>query len=180
MIRAVRTGLVLALLAFLAACGGDSAPSVAPAPPRFLTYDGPPVTQVVVNKSDRMMYMISGRTVLKSYKISLGNEPVGAKQFEGDGKTPEGIFFIDRFNPRSAYHLSAGINYPRREDTARAMAVGRKPGGDIFFHGRGAEGARARLAGKSDWTAGCIAVEDSEIEEIYAMLRTGVPVVINP
>lgn len=178
-IRAFRAGLVLSLLAFLTACGGDSAP-ITGGPPRFLSYDGPPVTQIVVNKSDRMMYLISGKTVLKSYDIDLGNAPVGAKQYEGDGKTPEGIFFIDRFNPRSAYHLSVGINYPRRQDTENAMLSGRKPGGDIFFHGRGPDGEKARRNGKADWTAGCIAVEDAEIEEIYAMLRPGIPVVINP
>jgi murein L,D-transpeptidase YafK len=179
MIRAVRAGLALAILAFLAACGGDSAP-ISSGPPRFLTYSGPPVTQVVVNKSDRKMYLLSGSTVLRSYDVDLGNQPVGTKQFEGDGKTPEGIYFIDRFNPRSAYHLSVGISYPRPEDTARAMAVGRKPGGDIFFHGRGRDGEKARRAGKADWTAGCIAVEDAEIEEIYAMLQSRTPVVINP
>lgn len=179
MIRVIRAGFALAIVAFLAACGGDSSP-ISSAPPRFLSYNGPPVTQVVVNKSDRMMFLLSGSTVLRSYDIDLGNQPVGTKQFEGDGKTPEGIYFIDRFNPRSAYHLSVGISYPRPEDTARAMSVGRKPGGDIFFHGRGPDGEKARRAGKADWTAGCIAVEDAEIEEIYAMLQTRVPVVINP
>ncbi|WBU56745.1 L,D-transpeptidase family protein [Paracoccus sediminicola] len=179
MIRAMRAALALTLLAILAACGGGSTPDAA-TPPRFLSYDGPKVTQVVVNKSDRMMFLLSDRTVLKAYRIHLGNEPVGTKQFEGDGKTPEGIFFIDRFNPRSAYHLSVGINYPRPQDEARAMAVGRKPGGDIFFHGRGPDGAAAKRANKDDWTAGCIALEDSEIEEIYAMLEKGTQVVINP
>ena len=181
MIRAIRAGLALTLLTILAACGGsgDSAPG-ASHPPRFLSYDGPPVTQIVVNKSDRMMYLVSGKTVLKSYKVGLGGQPIGDKKYEGDGKTPEGIYFIDRFNPRSAYHLSVGISYPRPEDTARAMAVGRKPGGDIFFHGRGRDGEKARRAGKADWTAGCIAVEDAEIEEIYAMLQSRTPVVINP
>ncbi|MDO5643249.1 MAG: L,D-transpeptidase family protein [Paracoccus sp. (in: a-proteobacteria)] len=179
MIRAIRAGIALAIVAILAACGGDSAP-IGPQPPRFLSYDGPKVTQVVVNKSDRRMYMLSGQTVLRSYKVELGNQPLGHKQFEGDGKTPEGVYFIDRFNPRSAYHLSVGINYPRPQDTAHAMAAGRKPGGDIFFHGRGRDGHLALRDGKADWTAGCIAVEDSEIEEIYAMLSTGTQVVINP
>lgn len=178
MIRAVRAGLALAFLVILAACGGDSS-TYSQAPPRFLSYDGPRVTQVVVNKSDRMMYLLSGTTILRSYEIGLGNEPIGTKQFEGDGKTPEGVFFIDRFNPRSAYHLSVGINYPRPQDTARAMSVGRRPGGDIFFHGRGPDGEKARREGKADWTAGCIAVEDAEIEEIYAMLKAGTQVVIN-
>ena len=180
MIRAIRAGLALTLFAILAACGGgDSAPG-GPRAPRFLAYQGPPVTQVVVNKSDRMMYLISGKTVLKSYKIGLGNQPNGAKQFEGDGKTPEGIYFVDRFNPRSAYHLSVGVSYPNTQDTARALSAGLKPGGDIFIHGRGREGAAALAAKKIDWTAGCIAVEDAEIEEIFAMVQGGVPVVINP
>lgn len=180
MIRAARAWLALSLLAILAACGGgDSAPGASHRP-RFLSYSGPPVTQIVVNKSDRMMYLVSGKTVLKSYKVALGGQPTGAKQVEGDGKTPEGIYFIDRFNPRSAYHLSVGVSYPNTQDTARALAMGMRPGGDIFIHGRGREGARAAAAKKVDWTAGCIAVEDSEIEEIFAMVQGGVPVVINP
>ncbi|MFD1796684.1 L,D-transpeptidase family protein [Paracoccus aurantiacus] len=180
MIRTFRAFLALTIVAFLAACGGgDSAPG-ATAPPRFLSYSGPPVTQVVINKSDRMMYLLSGTTILRSYKVGLGNQPIGAKQFEGDGKTPEGIYFIDRFNPRSTYHLSVGVSYPNVQDTARALSVGLRPGGDIFIHGRGREGAIAKSKKKDDWTAGCIAVEDSEIEEIYAMLQGGVPVVINP
>ena len=181
MIRAIRAGLALTLLTILAACGGsgDSAPG-ASHPPRFLSYDGPPVTQIVVNKSDRMMYLVSGKTVLKSYKVGLGGQPIGDKKYEGDGKTPEGIYFIDRFNPRSAYHLSVGVSYPNTQDTARALAMGMRPGGDIFIHGRGREGARAKMSKKMDWTAGCIAVEDAEIEEIYAMVQGGVPIVINP
>ena len=167
LLQLITAGLLLALVA---SC----------APSKFKSYSGPPVTQIVVNKSDRMMYLLSGTTVLKSYRVALGNEPIGAKTFEGDGRTPEGVFFIDRFNPRSAYHLSVGINYPRPEDTARANAVGRRPGGDIFFHGRGPDGAAAARSKVDDWTAGCIAVEDSEIEEIYSMLRGGTQVVINP
>ncbi|WBU53152.1 murein L,D-transpeptidase family protein [Paracoccus sp. SCSIO 75233] len=180
MIRAIRATLGVVFLTILAACGGSDSASTGPAAPRFLSYDGPKVTQIVVNKSDRMMFLLNDRTVLKAYKIGLGNEPIGAKQFEGDGKTPEGIFFVDRYNPRSQYHLSVGINYPRPEDEARAMAAGRKPGGDIFFHGRGPDGWKALREGKEDWTAGCIAVEDSDIEEIYAMVQKGTQVVINP
>lgn len=179
MIRFFRAALALLGLMAVVSCGGDSAPSVG-GPPRFMRYDGPPVTQVVVNKSDRQMHFISGQSVLKSYNIHLGNQPIGEKQFEGDGKTPEGLYFIDRFNPRSAYHLSVGINYPSPQDSARAMAVGRKPGGDIFIHGRGPDGTKAKRDGKADWTAGCIAVDDTEIEEIYAMLATGTQISINP
>lgn len=180
MIRAVRAVLAVMTLAVLAACGGGSGDGPSLSGSKFRSYDGPAVTQIVVNKGDRRMYLLHGQTVLRSYDVHLGNEPQGHKQFEGDGRTPEGIYFIDRFNPNSAYHLSAGISYPNVNDTAFALANGRLPGGDIFIHGRGAEGAAASRARRADWTAGCIAVEDHEIEEIYAMLQTGVPVVINP
>lgn len=125
------------------------------------------------------MHLISGKTVLKSYDFGLGFQPVGHKQYEGDGKTPEGIYFIDRFNPRSRYHLSVGISYPNERDRAVAEQMGRKPGGDIMFHGRGPEGNQ-EVRKKRDWTAGCITVSDEEIEDIYAMLKLGVPVVIYP
>ena len=180
MIRAIRAGLALTLLTILAACGGsgDSAPG-ASHPPRFLSYDGPPVTQIVVNKSDRMMYLVSGKTVLKSYKVGLGGQPIGDKKYEGDGKTPEGIYFIDRFNPRSAYHLSVGVSYPNTLDTAEALAAGMRPGGDIFIHGqpnRIIEGYRV----KGDWTDGCIALDNHQIAELFAATPIGTEVEIRP
>lgn len=171
MYRATRRTVTFSLLALLAACGAPKS--------KFKTYDGPPVTQVVVNKGERRMYLLNGRTVLKAYDVGLGNEPYGHKQFEGDGKTPEGVYFIDRFNPRSQYHLSVGVSYPNERDTTYANFLGRQPGGDIFIHGWGPEG-NAKAPKKRDWTAGCIAVKDEEIEDIYAMLRPGVPIIINP
>lgn len=144
---------------------------------RVLQYYGPEVTQVVVNKGARRMYLLHDRQVLAAYDINLGSNPVGAKRIEGDGKTPEGIYFINRFNPNSRYHLSVGISYPHPEDSAHAHAMGRSPGGNIFIHGKGPEG---RALNRRDWTAGCIAVEDDEIEQIYTMLRPGVPIIINP
>lgn len=112
--------------------------------------------------------------------MSLGFAPSGDKLMEGDGRTPEGIFYIDRRNPNSAYHLSLGINYPRPQDRARAAAMGiADPGKDIFIHGRGAEG-NAKAPKMRDWTAGCIAVSDRQIEDIYAMVRDGTPVLILP
>lgn len=169
MIRAARAFMAVMLVVAVAACG-DS---------KFKTYDGPPITQVQIDKGKRRMYMISGNKVVKKYKVGLGYAPKGHKQFEGDGRTPEGVYFIDRVNPNSRYHLSVGISYPNPMDTARAAAVGRSAGSDIFIHGRGPEG-NALIKKRSDWTAGCIAVSDNEIEEIYAMLRPGTPVVINP
>ncbi|SNR38693.1 hypothetical protein EYF88_06080 [Paracoccus sediminis] len=169
--QATRRTVTFSLLALLAACGKPQS--------KFRAYNGPAVTQVVVNKGARKLYLLNGSTVLKSYDVGLGNVPVGHKQFEGDGKTPEGLYFIDRFNPRSQYHLSVGVSYPNENDTALAQALGREPGGDIFIHGWGPDGNRLAPT-KKDWTAGCIAIKDDEIEEVYAMLRPGVPIVINP
>ena len=109
------------------------------------------------------------------HRIDLGSNPVGAKRREGDGRTPEGLYVVDRRNPRSQYYLSVGINYPNAQDLALAQAMGVPPGGDIFFHGTPPEERRG-----TDWTAGCMAVSNREIEEIYAMVRDGTPVRINP
>lgn len=163
----------LSMLAALAACGKPE-PLARPAP-QFKRYFGPPVTQVAVYKAKRRMHLLNGNTVLKSFDFGLGNQPVGPKQFEGDGKTPEGLYFIDRFNPRSRYHLSVGISYPNERDKAYAAQFGRSAGGDIMFHGRGPEG-NVLAPNKWDWTAGCITVTDEESEDIYAMLKLGTPV----
>lgn len=176
MIRAFRALIAVVGVAVVASCGSGDSGMNQPVN-KFRSYDGPPVTQIVVKKSDRKLYLISDKSVLKTYQINLGNQPVGTKRFEGDGKTPEGMFFIDRFNPQSRYHLSVGISYPRAEDVAFAGASGRRPGGDIFIHGLGPEG---RAINRADWTAGCIAVNDQEIEEIFAMVRPGVPIFIYP
>ena len=145
--------------------------------PKFKTYSGPPVTRIDVFKSRRVMTFYSGTTPIKSYNFGLGYAPTGNKEYEGDGKTPEGLYYIDRRNPNSRYHLSVGISYPSAQDVAEAAMLGLRPGGDIFIHGLGPEG---RALNKADWTAGCIAVTDEEIEEIFAMLRPGVPIFINP
>ena len=142
---------------------------------KFQTYQGPDVTYVVVNKTSRKMYLFHGQQVLRSYSVDLGFAPAGPKQFEGDGKTPEGNYVIDRRNPDSSYHLSLGISYPNAQDRAFATAHGRSPGGDIFIHGK----ANRWGKGRGDWTAGCIAVKNREIEEVYAMVRNGTPIQIN-
>ncbi len=153
-------------LIVLASCGGS----------KFRHYDGPPVTQIQVHKAKRTMLLFSGDKVLESYRVALGGNPVGAKQFEGDGKTPEGVYRITHHNPNSAYHLSLGVSYPNEADVANAVGQGRKPGGDIMIHGRaGKNKGRGR-----DWTAGCIAVKDREIEEIYSMVTPGTPIIIFP
>ena len=172
-----RRYLSLGLIAALAACGRSGSSNRPDDVPEFKHYLGPPVTQVVVQKAQRRMHLLNGQTVLKSYDFGLGNQPVGHKQFEGDGKTPEGLYFVDRFNPRSRYHLSVGISYPNERDRAFAEQLGRNAGGDIMFHGRGPEG-RKLVVQNRDWTAGCIALTDNEIEDIYAMLQLRTPVMI--
>lgn len=154
----------------LAGCAGDT-----DGPPRFLSYSGPPVTSVVVRKADRRLFLLNETRTLKDYGIQLGFSPEGHKRFEGDGKTPEGLYWIDRRNPRSQFHLSLGISYPNEEDRAYARARGRSPGGDIFIHGTPRRHRRSK-----DWTAGCIAVLNNEIEEIYAMVRDGTPILLVP
>ena len=140
------------------------------------SYSGHEVTRVVIQKGQRRLFLLNGSTVLKVYAVDLGFAPRGAKQIEGDGKTPEGAYFIDRRNPNSRYHLSLGISYPNPQDVARAKALGQNAGGDIFIHG-----ASGRLGQRgSDWTVGCIAVTNREIEEIYLMVNKGTQVDLNP
>lgn len=172
-----RRHAALGLIAALSACGSPKSGSRTGDVPQFKRYSGPPVTQVVVQKEQRRMHLLSGQTVLRSHDFGLGNQPVGHKQFEGDGKTPEGQYFVDRFNPRSRYHLSVGISYPNERDKAYAAQFGLSAGGDIMFHGRGPEG-RVLAPRNRDWTAGCIAMTDQEIEDVYAMLKLGTPVMI--
>ncbi|SLN69667.1 L,D-transpeptidase catalytic domain [Falsiruegeria litorea R37] len=151
----------------LSACGSGR-------DPRFRSYYGPEVTSIVVNKGARRMYLLHHQEVLKEYKVDLGFTPLGDKKVEGDGKTPEGTYLIDRRNPNSSYHLSIGISYPNANDIAEAKALGRKPGGEIFIHGQPNLLKELRRARRTkDWTAGCIAVKNDEIEEIYAMVQNG-------
>lgn len=143
---------------------------------KFRTYDGPEVTQLFIAKDSRKLHLLHGEEILKTYEIELGFSPEGDKKASGDGRTPEGFYLIDRRNPKSSFHLSLGISYPNRRDVAESRSLGVSPGGDIFIHGQ-----PNRLKAKGDdWTAGCIAVSNDEIEEIYAMVKTGTPIYIAP
>ena len=163
--RTVTRLLLVVATVLLAACA-----------PKIRSYSGPEVTQIVVNKSERKLYLLHGTTILKDYKIGLGANPVGDKKYEGDGRTPEGLYYISGKNPGSTYHLSLKISYPNDQDREEAKTMGKEPGGDIFIHGR--EGGN-RGKGR-DWTAGCIAVKDGQIEQIYSMVRPGTPIFIRP
>jgi len=149
-----------------AACSGS----------KFKAYNGPEVTSVVVNKGSRSMFLLHDEKILESYNFDLGFAPAGDKKIRGDGKTPEGTYRINRRNPNSSFHLSLGISYPNAHDIAEAKALGEKPGGDIFIHGQPNRGSKRRKG--PDWTAGCIAVRNREIEQIYAMVRVGTPITI--
>lgn len=164
----IRLGLVVMLAAGLMSC----------APSKFRSYNGPEVTRVEVHKSERKMYLLHHDRVLKTYDVGLGANPVGHKQFEGDSRTPEGVYFIDRRNPNSNFHLSVGISYPNPADRAFAHAQGKSPGGDIFIHGQA--GKHTHRGRGRDWTDGCIAVTDREMEDIYAMVRDGTMIAIYP
>ena len=122
------------------------------------------------------MHLMHFDRVLASFDIDLGFNPQGHKGQEGDGRTPEGEYMIDRRNPNSRFHLSLGISYPNEADITRAKEAGVKPGGDIFIHGR----PRPFQNGARDWTWGCIAVTDEEIEIIYSMVQDGTPISIFP
>jgi murein L,D-transpeptidase YafK len=126
---------------------------------------------VLVRKAKREMTLLRGEHVLRTYRVALGRESVGPKRKEGDGRTPEGRYRVDWRNPRSKYHLSLHISYPEAADVARAKAEGVDPGGDVMIHGwkAGAEG---------DWTQGCIAVRDEEMDEIWGLVPDGCAVVI--
>jgi len=149
---------------------------------KFKTYSGPEITSIQVQKANRKLYLLSNDKVIKEYNIGLGGNPIGTKEFEGDNKTPEGSYKITYRNPKSRYHLSLGISYPNDADIARAAALGKPPGGDIMIHGgppRKANG-KPRKVSSPDWTAGCIALTDAEIEQVYAMVNPGTPIVILP
>ena len=136
-------------------------------------YAGPKVTRIQVFKEQRTMQLISGQSLLRSYQFDLGFAPAGHKAQEGDGRTPEGAYLIDRRNPNSRFHLSLGISYPNANDVADARERGIDPGGDIFIHG-----TPQRWVGQPDWTWGCIAVQNEQMNEIFAMVETGTKIFI--
>jgi murein L,D-transpeptidase YafK len=137
--------------------------------------------RVIVMKKERTLTLMSGDKVLKVYKIALGVDPVGPKRMEGDHKTPEGNYILDRRNPKSKYYRSIHISYPSEEDRDRARESGVSAGGDVMVHGLpngfGWLGATHRV---HDWTDGCVAVSDQEMDEIWSAVADGTPIEIKP
>ena len=179
MIRYLRLLLYLLLLVGLGfiAASMYSPPALIPSPPL------PPLTgtvdRIVIEKAARRMQLLQDGKVVRTYRIALGFTPDGDKERQGDGKTPEGEFTIDRRNAESAFHLSVGLDYPRPKDRVRAAKGGYSPGGDIFIHGQ----PNALPDGfklKGDWTAGCIALTNAEMREVWAVTPIGTKVDIRP
>ncbi len=139
------------------------------------------VDRILIEKSTRRLMLISQGEVLKSYKIALGGNPIGPKERKGDNKTPEGTYVIDARNRDSRFHLSLHISYPNERDKKRAKELGVSTGGDIMIHGikNGLSWVGDAHTGV-DWTKGCIAVTDQEIEEIDKLAPNGTIVEIRP
>lgn len=137
--------------------------------------------KVVVLKGARQLLLFSGDRVIESFRIALGRNPEGSKTRAGDGRTPEGHYVLDWRNPESRFHRSIHISYPGPEDIERGRALHVSPGGDIMIHGLppGAEDLGPDQA-DFDWTEGCIAVSNSEIDEIWARVSDGTPIDILP
>ena len=137
--------------------------------------------RVVVLKNERTLQLLSQGEVIKTYKVALGGDPVGPKARQGDHKTPEGFYVLDSRNAHSQFYKSIHISYPSARDRAAARQKGVSPGGDVFVHGLpngyGWVGASHRL---KDWTDGCVAVTNQEIDEIWLAVADGTPIEIRP
>jgi murein L,D-transpeptidase YafK len=139
------------------------------------------VDRVVVYKHERKLVLLSQGKELRSYKVALGGEPVGPKTRQGDHRTPEGVYTLDSRNPNSHFYKAFHISYPNSIDIAAARKLGVSPGGDIMLHGLPKEYA---WVGKAhvlhDWTNGCIAVTNEEMDEIWTLVRVGTTIEIKP
>lgn len=153
----------------------------------MLTYESaaktqlPPIDYIFVEKSKRVLIVYQGDKLIKTYKIALGPNTKGHKEKEGDCKTPKGIYSIAAKNPYSQYHKSLKLSYPNKKDQQHAAKLGCSPGGYIMIHGLGKSFS---WLGKGhylrDWTLGCIAVTNEEIDEIYSSVAVGTKIKIKP
>jgi murein L,D-transpeptidase YafK len=143
-----------------------------------------PVDLIVVEKRRRRMHLYFRDRVLRSYRIALGKNPTGHKRTQGDGRTPEGLYYVDLKKPESRFGLALRVSYPNPRDRADAAGRATPPGGDIYVHGQPAEATalaffRLKFA-RDDWTDGCIAVTNAEMAEIFRSVREGTPILIRP
>ena len=158
--------------------------------PFFLFANTTPLSQteeikadlVTVVKSDRKMYLSCKGKILKTFKIALGGNPVGHKKVEGDKKTPEGYYKLDYLKENSSYYKALRISYPNSRDCQAARSVGKSPGGQIMIHGQpNGQGAfKSYFKQQTDWTAGCIALHNDEMDEVLRLVKVGTPIHIKP
>jgi murein L,D-transpeptidase YafK len=150
----------------------------ATAPPEKLTAD-----RVVVKKSQRKLMLLKDRVVIRQYRVALGDNPYGPKMQEGDERTPEGAYILDWRNPNSNYYKAIHVSYPNDRDLQFARAMGVDPGGMIMIHGLPSyirSPALLKEYDGRDWTNGCIAVTNEEMDEIWSLVRDGTPIEILP
>ena len=137
--------------------------------------------QVIVIKSQHTLTLLWQGKVLRTYKVALGGAPIGAKAQQGDHKTPEGHYILDRRNAKSRFYKSIHVSYPNEEDKQRAARIGASPGGDIMIHGLpNGFGWLGKSHRARDWTDGCIAVTDLEMDEVWDLVPDGAPIEIRP
>jgi murein L,D-transpeptidase YafK len=150
-------------------------------PSLVMAYPLPTPDKVLVIKSEKRMYLVKKDVRYREYRISLGANPKGHKQKQGDERTPEGHYLLDYKNPNSSYYKSIHISYPNSEDLEAARNKGWDPGGDIMIHGQpNGYGWMGIVSQFYDWTDGCIAVSNSEMEEIWTTVKVGTPIEIRP
>ena len=148
---------------------------------QIIVLQADPADKVLIEKKERRLTLLSNGEVIKTYKIALGGNPVGPKERQGDNKTPEGLYTIESRNRNSGYYLSLRISYPNEKDKKRARELGVSPGGDIMIHGiKNGLSWVGSVHSKFDWTKGCIAVTDEEMDEIDRLVPDGTVVEILP
>ena len=164
----MRLVLALVLLAIAAtASAGDRAPALG--------------DRVVIEKAKRTLTVYSGARRLARFYVALGKDPVGRKLCQGDNRTPEGLYYVSGRKEKSDFHRALRLSYPSEADLDRAREAGCEPGGDIMIHGLKEDwGIANKLHRRTDWTRGCVAVTNEEIEELWALLPDGVAVEIRP
>ena len=150
-------------------------------PGLLLAGEFPVADEVVIDKSDRELHLLSGGEIFRTFKIALGIRPEGDKKKEGDFKTPEGRYLLDTRNPNSDYFLSIHVSYPSTEDRREASLSGLQPGGAIMIHGQPNLPSRSETYYRTqDWTNGCIAVTNSDMIDIWLMTGDNTPIEIRP
>lgn len=181
MTRSFRSLAIALAAAVLAPAGLAQADTVPPSAAMALSSSMPSADRVVVRKGERRLYLMRGDSVLRSYKVALGLNPVGHKERSGDFRTPEGVYRLTRRNPRSDFFLSIQVSYPNDDDLRRARRNGWDAGGSIMLHGLPNQLRHEPSYYETrDWTDGCIAVTNSDIVEIWLLVSDNATIEILP